>query len=150
VAKAATPFGVCALGVFFVFGACMSGVSFASLLTPGGTLEVVWRVNPPAREAFAHLGFGALLLMSAVCIACALAAVGLFRRLPWGRLLAIAILTVNVIGDFSAAVIRGDPRTLVGLPIAGLLIAYLMRKKVRHWFAGELMPNTSLEHTRGR
>ncbi len=80
------------------------------------------------------MGFGALILMSAVCLACALAAIGLLRRLPWARLLAIAILSVNMIGDSAAAVVRGDPRTLVGLPIAALLIAYLMGNKVKSWF----------------
>lgn len=122
----------------------MSGVSFVSLLTPGGALEVIWRVNPQARAAFAAMGPGSLVLMGAVCIACVLAAVGLWRRLERARLLAIAILSVNMVGDLDAAVVRGDPRTLVGLPIAALLIAYLMGSTVRRWFAGESMP--SREH----
>ena len=53
---AAAPLGVRALGVFFIFGTCMSGISFASLLTPCGALEVIWRLNPPAREAFTKMG----------------------------------------------------------------------------------------------
>ena len=64
-------------------------------------------------------GPAALILLSAVCIACALTAVGLLNRLPWGRLLAIAILSVNMIGDAVAAIVRADPQTLVGLPITG-------------------------------
>jgi hypothetical protein len=138
--NAAAPLGARALGVFFIFGTCMSGISFASLLSPGGPLEVIWRLNPPAREAFTKMGPAALILLSAVCIACALTAVGLLNRLPWGRLLDIAILSVNMIGDAVAAIVRADPQTLVGLPIAGLLIADLMQRRVRSWFKGELMP----------
>lgn len=148
--RAAAPLGVRALGVLFIFGACMSGLSLTSLWTPGSALDVIWRLNPPAREAFARMGLGALFLLGVVCIACALAAVGLFNRLSWGRRLAIAILSVNMVGDGVAAIVRSDPRTLVGVPIAGLFIVYLMRGKVRHRFEGELMPDKSLEHTRGR
>ena len=67
---AAAPLGVRALGVFFIFGTCMSSISLASLLTPGGALDVIWRLNAPAREAFTKMGPVALILLSAVCIAC--------------------------------------------------------------------------------
>lgn len=112
----------------------MSGIALVSVLAPCGALDAIWRVNPQARQSFAGMGFGAPILMSVVCVACALAAVGLLRRRHWGRLLAIAILCVNLIGDTVAAFIRDDLRTLIGLPIAGSLIAYLMLTKVRRWF----------------
>jgi hypothetical protein len=136
VSEVTAPSGVRALVAFFVFGACMSGLSLASLWIPGSVLEVIWRVNPTARAALGQMGSWALVLMSALCVAFAFAAIGLYRRKRWGRLLAIAILSINMVGDAAAAIVRSDPQTLIGLPIAGLLIAYLMRSNVRNWFLG--------------
>ena len=50
--------------------------------------------------------------------------------LPFGiLLLAIGVLTVNLIGDSVNALLRHDPRTLIGLPIGGLMIWYLLKKR---------------------
>ncbi|HEY2293970.1 MAG TPA: hypothetical protein VGM86_24985 [Thermoanaerobaculia bacterium] len=122
------PFGLTALSGFFVFGAAMSGLTCVLLLFPGSALEAVWRLNPQAREGLRRMGPWAIILMAAVCAACALAARGLWMRAPWGRWLALGILTVNLIGDLGSAVVRGDPRTLIGLPIGGALIVYLLRR----------------------
>ena len=122
------PFGLTALSGFFVFGAAMSGLTCFLLLFPGSRLDSVWRLNPEAREAFQSMGMWAVALMAIVCAACALAARGLWIRAPWGRWLAVGILTVNLIGDTANAFLRGDLRTLIGLPIAGALIVYLLRR----------------------
>jgi hypothetical protein len=71
------PIGVTALSIFFLFGAAVSFLSFVSLLFPGSFLEPMWRLNPRARESFTSIGVWAIFLMSAVCVACASAAVGL-------------------------------------------------------------------------
>ncbi|HEX4631371.1 MAG TPA: hypothetical protein VH188_10435, partial [Chthoniobacterales bacterium] len=47
----------------------------------------------------------------------------------WGRRLAIGVLTVNVVSDLFNAVFRHDVRTLIGLPIGGLMIWYLISRK---------------------
>ena len=55
--------------------------------------------------------------------------------------LAISLLVVNLIGNAATAVLRGDPRTLIGVPIAGGLIAYLLSSPVRGAFgASNLHP----------
>ena len=41
---------------------------------------------------------------------------------------------MNVIGDATTAFVRGDLRTLIGLPIGGALIAYLLSAGVRRQF----------------
>ena len=78
--------------------------------------------------------------MAMVGAACGLAAVGLAKNAEWGRRLAIGVLTVNLIGDSLNAVLRHDPRTLIGLPIGGLMIWYLISRRgdfltspVRRW-----------------
>jgi hypothetical protein len=65
------PLGITALSIFFLFGTAASFVSFVSLLFPGSFLEPMWRLNPRAREGFASMGAWAIVLMFAVCIACA-------------------------------------------------------------------------------
>lgn len=122
------PPGITALSGFFVFGAAMSGLTCFLLLFPGTGLDSVWRLNPQAREGLLQMGPWAIVLMATVCAACALAARGLWIRAPWGRRLALGILTVNLIGDLANAVFKGDLRTLIGLPIGGALIVYLMRR----------------------
>ncbi len=73
--------------------------------------------------------------MLAVAAACALAAIGLWRRTRWGYRIAVGLLAVNLAGDAANALIREDPRTLVGLPIGVLVLAYLFSRGVRDQFA---------------
>ena len=67
--------------------------------------------------------------MIVVGTACGLAAIGLARNAEWGRRLAIGVLAINLVGDSLNALLRHDPRTLIGLPIGGLMILYLMTKR---------------------
>lgn len=113
---------------FFVFGTCACAVTVAALLLPGSAMDLVWRANPEALTGFQKIGRPlSLLLMLVVGTACAIAAVGLARQKVWGRWLAIGILIVNLAGDTINALVRHDPRTLIGLPIAGLMIWYLVK-----------------------
>jgi hypothetical protein len=127
--------GVFALGVFFAFGAVMSLTAAISLLLPGSPLEPIWRLNPAARQGLGILGPWAILLMVVVSIACASAALGLWVRATWGRHLALGVLTVTLVGDLLGALLRHDLRTLIGLPIGGALLAYLLSARVRHYFS---------------
>ena len=119
------PAAVTALAVFFAAGAAIAATSAVALLSPGGPLDPMWRLNRRARDAFATMGGWAVVLLVAVAAACALTAVGLWRGAPWGRGLAIAVLGINFVGDAATAVSGVEPRTVVGLPIAAALIAYL-------------------------
>ena len=129
-----TPLGVRALAAFFAFGACMSLLAFIGLLFPQGALEPVWQLNPRTHETFVRMGPWAVVLMGVVGAACALSAGGLLTRSSWGYRLSLAVLTVNLVGDAANAILRDDPRTLIGLPIGGVLIAYLLRPQVRGLF----------------
>jgi hypothetical protein len=115
-------------------------VTMLALAFPGGILEPVWRLRPDARLEFQKLGNWSVLLVATVGIACGLAALGLARQTEWGRRLAIGILTVNLIGDSLNAFLRHDLRTLIGLPIGGLMIWYLVRRG-RDQFADGHSPN---------
>ena len=114
---------------FFWFGAAMCLLTLAALAFPDGVLSSIWQVRPKARTDFQSMGRFAFLLMFVVGPACALAAIGLTRRASWGWRLAMAILTVNLLGDATTALLRHDYRTLIGLPIGGAMILYLWKIK---------------------
>jgi hypothetical protein len=48
-------------------------------------------------------------------------------KLRLGIRLALVILSLNIIGDLFNALMRHDFRSLVGLPIGGAMILYLVR-----------------------
>ena len=123
------PPGVAALGLFFVFGTVVSGLAAVMLLFPGSVLEPFWRVNSHAHDGFRAMGLWGVLLMVAVCVACGIAALGVLRCRRWGYWMALAILSINLAGDTANAVLAHDWRTLVGLPIGGAMIAYLLTKR---------------------
>jgi hypothetical protein len=125
---------IVALACFFLFGTTMCILTIATLAFPGSFLEPLWQVNPQARQAFQAMGTSAFALMAIVGTACLAAAIGLFRRADWGRVLAIGVLAVNLIGDLGGAIVRRDARTLIGLPIAGALIVFLSSEPVRRLF----------------
>jgi len=117
------------LVIFFAAGALVCSLVMLALAFPGSFLEIIWRVRPAVRDEFQELGPWSVVLMAGVGAACGLAAFGVARGAEWGRRVAIAVLTVNLVGDIFNAVFRGDLRTLVGLPIGGLMIWYLISER---------------------
>ena len=129
--KTARPsLGFILIAIFFAFGAVVCLITVLALAFPESSLESIWRLKPEARVQFEQLGRApAIALMVAVGLACGLAAIGLARNSDWGRKLGIGILAVNLVGDSLNALFRHDPKTLIGVPIGGLLIWYLLRAK---------------------
>src|SRR5215472_757256 len=111
---------------FFAFGATMCALTVCLLRFPGSALDSSWRLNPDARLAFASLGHWSLVLMLTVGIACLFAAIGLWRGRPWGTWLALMILSINMLGDLTNAFVRHDYRSLIGVPVAGTMIFFLL------------------------
>lgn len=135
VARLIRPRGITALTAFFVFGTLASGLSAVSLLSPGGLLEPMWRLNPRAHIAFADMGNWAPLLLVAVSLACAASAYGFFRGRRWGYRLGIALLIVNLAGDVINVALSVEPRAIVGVPVVALLLWYLASSRVRSFFS---------------
>src|SRR5215212_4541646 len=108
--------------IFFAAGALVCALTMLALAFPGSVLEPMWQLKPQARDDFQEMGIWAVVLMAAVGAACGLAAFGLARGAEWGRRVAVAVLTVNLVGDVLNAIFRHDVRTLIGLPIGGLMI----------------------------
>jgi hypothetical protein len=129
------PAGITLLALFFLAGAIVSVATIVALRFPDGPLEPMWALNPRAKSAFQQMGSGAYALMAVVGVICALSAAGIWAGARWGRRLAIGLLSVNLVGDLANAILARDARTLIGLPIAGALILYLVRSaSVRRFF----------------
>ena len=132
------PIGITALSMLFIFGAVASFVSSVSLFFPGSFLDPLWRLNPRALRGFTIIGDWAIILMCAVCVACASAAVGLWRGARWGYWLALVLLAINLLGDVLNVILGIEPRAVVGIPIVLAILAYLMTSQVRRFFALQL------------
>lgn len=139
--KESRPLGVVGIGTFFALGALISLTSAGSLLWPNSPLKIIWRINPPAQTEFAKLGKWAPLLLGVVGMACALSAIGLFRGKRWGHRLALAVFSVNLLGDLGNAIFREDKRALIGVPIVAVLMGYLLTSRVRQHFARSSLPS---------
>jgi hypothetical protein len=120
--------GTTLLVIFFAAGALICLVTMLALAFPGGFLEPIWRLKPEARVEFQRIGSASVLLMAVVGTACGLAAAGLARNTEWGRRLAIDVLTSQSRWRHAQCCAPPRPHTLIGLPIGGLMILYLVRK----------------------
>src|SRR5438270_10265963 len=130
------PIGITALSLFFLFGAGASFVAFISVLFPGSFLEPIWRLNPRAHAGLSSMGVWAVILMGAVCLACASAAVGLWRGARWGYWLAVSLVAINLLGDILNVFLGTEARAVVGIPIALAILAFLMSRGARRFFLG--------------
>src|SRR5947208_14670648 len=128
------PIGITALSLFFLFGAGASFVSFISLLFPGSFLEPIWRLNPRARAGLGGWGVWAVILKGSVCLACALAPVGVWRGARWGYWLAVSLLAINLLGDILNVFLGTEPRAVIGIPIALAILAFLVSRRARRFF----------------
>ena|SRR5437588_11168105 len=123
-----------AVGVFLVFGACMAALAGTTLVWHGTALDALWALNEAAYRQLSDAGrlIGALFLLLSATLAGA--AVGWFKRRLWGWQLAVGIISTQVAGDV-VNFVRGDfLPSGAGLTIAGALLFYLLRPKVRATF----------------
>src|SRR5262245_29892423 len=130
------PFGIAGLSIFSFVGAVLAGVAAVSLAFPGSPLEPMWQLNPRGRQRLAQRDGWAVILLAAVSGACGVAGIGLWRRRRWGYAIAVAGLSIHLIGDILSVVSGTEPRAIIGIPIVVALLAYLRRPHVRSAFAG--------------
>ena len=131
----ARPLGISALIIFFMAGTIISFLAGVSLLFPAGSLNQMWRLNPHGHEGLLRIGVWAVVLLFAASASCATTAVGLWKRARWGHMLAIVLIGINLLSDIVNTVLGIEPRAIVGIPIALLIILYLLTKRVRNYFA---------------
>ena len=130
---AKTP-GFTAMGVFLVLGAIVASLAATSLLWRGTPLDRLWDLNPTAYKQLAPLGGAVGIFFLLLGGALTTAGIGWFRRRLWGWRLAALIIAIQVVGDVVNCV-RGDLlRGGVGVIIAGALLLFLLRPKIRAAF----------------
>jgi hypothetical protein len=128
------PFGIAALRVFFLVGSLISFTAGLSLLVPR-FLGPIWRLNPHGHEGLLRIGIWGVVLMFGASAFCAAAAIGLWRQAGWGHKIAFALITINLLSDVANTVLGTEPKAIIGVPIALVLLFYLMSKRVRNYFA---------------
>ena len=124
-----------AFGSFLVFAAVMASLAGSSLLCPGTPLDRMWVLNRPAYAQLAPLGRPAGLFFLSLAAALALAAAGWIKRRRWGWWLAVAILGTQVLGDVVSLFFGRTLQGLAGVTIAGALLFFITRQRVREAFA---------------
>jgi hypothetical protein len=127
--------GFTAMGIFLFFGATMAILAAATLLWQGTALDQVWALNPIAYKQLAPWGDAAGILFLLLGAALVTAGIGWFRQRLWGWRLAVAIITVQVLGDVVNCA-KGDwLHGGAGVIIAGALLLFLLRPRIRATFA---------------
>ena len=134
------PQGIAGLAILLAAGTTIGAISCLSLLSPGGLLEPIWRLNPRARVAFARLGPGGPALLASVSLICALAGAGLWRGRRWGYWLTVALFTAHLVGDVVNAALGIEPRALVGVPIVLGILGFLATRRARAFFRTAEVP----------
>ena len=137
------PFGIAALIIFFLVGALISFVAGLSLLIPSAFFSGMWRLNPHGHEELLRIGCWAVVLLFSASASCAFATVGLWKRAHWGHVLAIVLIGINLFSDLTNSILGTEPRAIVGVPIALLIILYLLTKRIRNYFADSLASNVN-------
>ena len=133
-AKRDRPIGITALSIFFAAATAITLIASISLLLPGGFLEPIWRLNPRGRAGLGAIGVWAVVLFVVVGCACAVAAIGLWRGARWGYVVALIVLSINLLADIINVVSGIEPRAAIGIPIVILLLLYLRKESVRQFF----------------
>lgn len=133
----AAPRGVRAFGAFLLIGGGIASLAGATLVLPGTTLDRVWDLNPRAYQELAPFGRSAGILFLTLGVTLFVAGFGWFRRRLWGWRLAVLIIAAQVAGDLINAFLGHFVEGGVGVVIAGALLFYLSRTKVRGLFGNQ-------------
>ncbi len=114
----------------------MAFIAGASLVKRGTALDRMWALNPRAYDELAPFGKAAGLLFLSLAAVLALAATGWLKRRRWGWQLAVATIGTQVLGNFvnilSGRLLEGAGP---GATLAGALLLYILRARVRATFA---------------
>jgi len=94
----------------------------------------LWVLNKAGHAQLASVGKGAGLGFVALSASLCAAAIGWLRRRYWGWVLGTAIIAINAAGDLINGLMGEWLKGAVGVAIAGLLLFYMTRRRVRNYF----------------
>ena len=133
------PAGITAIGVFWFFGAVMASYACVTLLWPGTVLDRLWKLNSSAHVDLLLMGPAIGILFLVLCAVLVAAGIGWIRRRAWGWTLGVVLLGTQVTGDLLSAAMGEYLRGGTGVLIAGSLLFYLFRPRVKQFFAMSAM-----------
>ncbi len=131
--RATRPAGFIPLGIFFFFGSVMATYAAVTLLKPGTFLDRAWDLNRAGHAGLSSMGRAIGIPFLILAAALFLAGMGWFQRKHWGWFLGTGIIASNLLADL-IHLLLGDWKSLVGVVIAGLLLFYMTRNRVRTYF----------------
>src|SRR5258707_13995417 len=99
----ARPLGITALIIFFLAGTLISFVAAVSLVVPSPFFESMWHVNPRGHDGLIRIGLWGTALILAASISSGPAAIRLSGRAPWGPGIAVSLITISILSDFTNA-----------------------------------------------
>ena len=112
----------------------MCALAGASLLSPSGPLDWIWRWKPAEHEQLLRLGPAAGAAFLGLALVMALASIGAFARRRWAWPLALAIFAANAIGDAARIPSDAVAEGLIGVALTAAILWWLTRPAVRALF----------------
>jgi len=129
------PATVTVVAVFLFLAAAVAVVTGFSLLFPSPFWNRLWDLNRPAYEVFVKLGTVSGTLLAALGVAAGIAGAGLLRGRRWAWWFAVALFSINGLGDLVTLLFTRDLiRGALGVLIAGAFLFCLTRPRVRRQF----------------
>ncbi len=104
-----------------------------TLLKPGTFLDRAWELNPAGHAGLSSMGRAIGIPFLILATALFLAGTGWLKRKHWGWFLGTGIIASNLLAD-AIHLLLGDWKSLVGVVIAGMLLLYITRGRVRSYF----------------
>jgi hypothetical protein len=112
----------------------MAAYAAVTLFRPGTFLDALWTLNKRGHDGLLPFGRKAGLLFLLLSGMLAVAASGWSRRRLWGWTLGVTIISINAAGDLLNITLGERLKGAVGVVIAGSLLIYMTRPKVRAYF----------------
>ncbi len=111
----------------------MATYAAVTLLKPGAFLDRAWELNRTGHAGLSSMGraVGAPFLVLATALF--LTGIGWLRRKHWGWFLGTGIIASNLIADV-IHLLLGDWKSLAGVLIAGVLLLFMTRNRMRNYF----------------
>ncbi|HTS11413.1 MAG TPA: hypothetical protein VMH00_04790 [Candidatus Limnocylindrales bacterium] len=130
-----SPRGLTVFGIFILFAMTMACFAGITLGWPGTFLDPIWKLNPRAYAQLAPLGKMVGVPFLLLAVVAAVTAVGWFRRRRWGWWFAVIGTAVQAAGDLFNALSGRFLAGAFGVSVAGLILFYLSRPRVKSAFA---------------
>ncbi|HEX3809436.1 MAG TPA: hypothetical protein VH000_09775 [Rhizomicrobium sp.] len=123
------------IAVFFAIATAILLVTGVALLWPGTFLDQIWHLNESRRALLMPYRIFLAPRFIIMALPMALASVGCFLRRRWGWWLTLAIFLVNGLGNAAQLFVGHIMEGMIGVGVAALLIAFLLRPRVRAIFS---------------